>query len=124
MIRRPPRSTRKDTLLPYTTLFRSMVGRHHPAQGGDERALRIGEEGCDPRERLFLFRIKNVEDRADEQRVGGFLPVIAVLESPFRIDQDVGDILAIADLIFAAADFEKRIVARRAGIGWIEQQAM
>src|SRR3546814_20770704 len=25
MIRRPPRSTRTDTLVPYTTLFRSMV---------------------------------------------------------------------------------------------------
>src|SRR3546814_14928992 len=32
MIRRPPRSTRTDTLFPYTTLFRShrgMVGRTH-----------------------------------------------------------------------------------------------
>src|SRR3546814_7348306 len=29
MIRRPPRSTRTDTLFPYTTLFRSrVVGRH------------------------------------------------------------------------------------------------
>src|SRR3546814_4266312 len=27
MIRRPPRSTRTDTLFPYTTLFRSKVGR-------------------------------------------------------------------------------------------------
>src|SRR3546814_20206663 len=27
MIRRPPRSTRTDTLFPYTTLFRSMVVR-------------------------------------------------------------------------------------------------
>src|SRR3546814_8594980 len=27
MIRRPPRSTRTDTLFPYTTLFRSPVGR-------------------------------------------------------------------------------------------------
>src|SRR3546814_14730305 len=26
MIRRPPRSTRTDTLFPYTTLFRSMAG--------------------------------------------------------------------------------------------------
>src|SRR3546814_13681777 len=26
MIRRPPRSTRTDTLFPYTTLFRSMIG--------------------------------------------------------------------------------------------------
>src|SRR3546814_15548360 len=31
MIRRPPRSTRTDTLFPYTTLFRSRPGnpRHH-----------------------------------------------------------------------------------------------
>src|SRR3546814_14218313 len=27
MIRRPPRSTRTDTLLPYTTLFRSLLDR-------------------------------------------------------------------------------------------------
>src|SRR3546814_5416763 len=31
MIRRPPRSTRTDTLFPYTTLFRSLpVVRDHP----------------------------------------------------------------------------------------------
>src|SRR3546814_3653310 len=29
MIRRPPRSTRTDTLFPYTTLFRSQAARHH-----------------------------------------------------------------------------------------------
>src|SRR3546814_4752079 len=28
MIRRPPRSTRTDTLFPYTTLFRSVAGIH------------------------------------------------------------------------------------------------
>src|SRR3546814_14094081 len=28
MIRRPPRSTRPDTLFPYTTLFRSLVSRN------------------------------------------------------------------------------------------------
>src|SRR3546814_5720268 len=34
MIRRPPRSTHTDTRFPYTTLFRSPVGRRHP-RGGD-----------------------------------------------------------------------------------------
>src|SRR3546814_1526393 len=29
MIRRPPRSTRTDTLFTYTTLFRSAIGHHH-----------------------------------------------------------------------------------------------
>src|SRR3546814_18535385 len=32
MIRRPPRSTRTDTLFPYTTLFRSRGVRVHPEQ--------------------------------------------------------------------------------------------
>src|SRR3546814_17987984 len=31
MIRRPPRSTRTDTLFPYTTLFRSIFGADTPA---------------------------------------------------------------------------------------------
>src|SRR3546814_17344235 len=38
MIRRPPRSTRTDTLFPYTTLFRSaadLVGRKLGMAGGD-----------------------------------------------------------------------------------------
>src|SRR3546814_7581357 len=30
MIRRPPRSTRTDTLFPYTTLFRSITGADSP----------------------------------------------------------------------------------------------
>src|SRR3546814_12265920 len=36
MIRRPPRSTRTDTLLPYTTLFRSQVA-HHRRHDGEDR---------------------------------------------------------------------------------------
>src|SRR3546814_10517595 len=32
MIRRPPRSTRTDTLFPYTTLFRSLAVGHHSGQ--------------------------------------------------------------------------------------------
>src|SRR3546814_2523583 len=35
MIRRPPRSTRTDTLVPYTTLFRSRGGMDHHRTRGD-----------------------------------------------------------------------------------------
>src|SRR3546814_20050353 len=46
MIRRPPRSTRTDTLFPYTTLFRSHAdeqhgknaGRHQPVQQARQQA--------------------------------------------------------------------------------------
>src|SRR3546814_17904981 len=35
MIRRPPRSTRTDTLFPYTTLFRSLVAGEEGDAAGD-----------------------------------------------------------------------------------------
>src|SRR3546814_19767722 len=44
MIRRPPRSTRTDTLFPYTTLFRSGIGQQ-PAPPD----ARLGDRG--PRDR-------------------------------------------------------------------------
>src|SRR3546814_6847726 len=46
MIRRPPRSTRTDTLFPYTTLFRS--GRRRGLRRGDQgRWLWPGRRGGD-----------------------------------------------------------------------------
>src|SRR3546814_2720175 len=38
MIRRPPRSTRTDTLFPYTTLFRSSIRTQRTEQGHARRA--------------------------------------------------------------------------------------
>src|SRR3546814_10485000 len=43
MIRRPPRSTRPDTLFPYTTLFRSLAD---PAFKGAIEGARLGEAGA------------------------------------------------------------------------------
>src|SRR3546814_14245637 len=37
MIRRPPRSTRTDTLFPYTTLFRSLCGRRMHRKRAERR---------------------------------------------------------------------------------------
>src|SRR3546814_8120552 len=64
MIRRPPRSTRTDTLFPYTTLFRSIddvvfgEGIIHQAQAGGFRALEQL-----PAHQEFLRAL-----RADQQR--------------------------------------------------------
>src|SRR3546814_4665691 len=45
MIRRPPRSTRTDTLLPYTTLFRSQRLERWPVQ--HEITVAIGQIALD-----------------------------------------------------------------------------
>src|SRR3546814_4705658 len=49
MIRRPPRSTRTDTLFPYTTLFRSRL-REIALLGNLPEDLRLQGHPCDPHE--------------------------------------------------------------------------
>src|SRR3546814_11079688 len=47
MIRRPPRSTRTDTLVPYTTLFRSLFGQPHEHRRDLPAVIaRLGHEGA------------------------------------------------------------------------------
>src|SRR3546814_9791229 len=54
MIRRPPRSTRTDTLFPYTTLFRSLAGdrlrARRPEVDGGLRPPAGADQGRHPRE--------------------------------------------------------------------------
>src|SRR3546814_6265241 len=45
MIRRPPRSTRTDTLFPYTTLFRSSGHFAHPRLPAGGRYLHLRQRG-------------------------------------------------------------------------------
>src|SRR3546814_18248011 len=54
MIRRPPRSTRTDTLFPYTTLFRSQLSprpavnkKLTPIARGERRLKFVESAGCD-----------------------------------------------------------------------------
>ena len=73
-------------------------------------SLRIGQEIGDARERLVWLGIEDMQDRADEEAVAGLLPVIAAIERPFRINQDVGDVLDVAHLLVAAPHLQQRIV--------------
>src|SRR3546814_18723337 len=92
MIRRPPRSTRTDTLFPYTTLFRSRrrPGRHATGESagaraaGRSRGLRVrllplpGDQLFQPDLATVLMldlglpvvALAVVEPRSEERRVG------------------------------------------------------
>src|SRR3546814_15394142 len=113
MIRRPPRSTRTDTLFPYTTLFRSFatrVGRarflvgHDPArrrQDGDAEAV------VEPRQLLDLridpaARTRHPRDLLDHRRAF----VVLQLDLDFR--EHAADLFStvIPDIAFALQDIE------------------
>src|SRR3546814_6789955 len=83
MIRRPPRSTRTDTLFPYTTLFRS------------DRMPRVAR---DVRHRIVLDRRVH-----GAQRAGQIIHLVEGAERPLRIAQvEPGAPFGIGDSAFAA----------------------
>src|SRR3546814_4801928 len=85
MIRRPPRSTRTDTLFPYTTLFRSAraisadAWLRVSAWPGDEHALKLEMHGAAPASLLgYVNRLRRMFDLdADPQAI-----VAALSQSP------------------------------------------
>src|SRR3546814_3828769 len=87
MVRRPPRSTRTDTLLPYTTLFRSADRAARPAP-----ARRPGAGRAQAGERLVLRAAHQFGRRAGRQlcvsqrhRTGG--PARAELRARYGLAQ-------------------------------------
>src|SRR3546814_18139365 len=104
MIRRPPRSTRTDTLFPYTTLFRSQAG----ADRGGERFLDQLH-----RERAGIGR--GVADRApfDHRRIGGHAEDdIAAPAQPARPAERLVD--ELLEHLFGDLDIDDDAVAHRA----------
>src|SRR3546814_15084873 len=72
MQRRPPRSTRTDTLFPYTTLFRSFIVHHFDRQktkGSNLEGTVLYFNQPDPRNTRILDRRKHVGELPDD----GFL---------------------------------------------------
>ena len=105
-------------------LAADMVGGQHRPQSAADGAGRIGKKIGNARERLFFLRVKHMENGADEKRVGGLLPVVAPLSCAFRIDENVGNVLHIANFIAAAAHLEERIEPHGLRAYRIEQQAV
>src|SRR3546814_6873767 len=108
MIRRPPRSTRTDTLFPYTTLFRSVVRRGRRSTVLDEDGVVAEEIGVLERGHNTLIQV----DVADEERLDPKVPQdcievrIPEAAEPMlgHVDVGVARIQAIDDLRTPAAD--------------------
>src|SRR3546814_12339021 len=63
MIRRPPRSTRTDTLFPYTTLFRSLRCRSRQKRAKMSQEIQRYHVGCASSETsLFLLPLRKEND--------------------------------------------------------------
>src|SRR3546814_3963655 len=91
MIRRPPRSTRTDTLFPYTTLFRSdhiraAIGVDHIGLGGDYDGMDsapVGLEDVAGYPALFAELARRGYSKSDLKKIasGNMLRVLKAVEA-------------------------------------------
>src|SRR3546814_9642419 len=92
MIRRPPRSTRTDTLVPYTTRFRSLVGKPGAQRQGLGREL-DGTVAVElERVEHGLYQRRRIA-RPDAERVAGFVVQARIGQRQL----DVADVLVAAE---------------------------
>src|SRR3546814_4294329 len=77
MIRRPPRSTRTDTLFPYTTLFRSQREHRHQVEQ---------HEGRDRHHRAEHERLRMIAQHAHHRHAHAFLLLDRLLERGRLLD--------------------------------------
>ena len=63
-----------------------------------------------------------MQDRADQQRMAGFFPVVALVETTLGVDQDIRDVLHITDFPFALPHLQQRVVSCGMDVGRIEEQ--
>src|SRR3546814_13965186 len=92
MIRRPPRSTRTDTLFPYTTLFRS------DRTGGVDLHAVERDAGVDALRRQRQRAVAAVPGQAPlrDQRRGG---IVAVLQAAAgAVDFDIGCVAGAGEI--------------------------
>src|SRR3546814_587685 len=104
MTRRPPRSTRTDTLFPYTTLFRSHSGARW------SRSFVPNSEAT--------IDIRNFEPQTGTYSVDRYFPGTDTVEAArkirerYKVDQCTTDSGALADLAAMEADIRAILPAR------------
>src|SRR3546814_5295988 len=96
MIRRPPRSTRTDTLFPYTTLFRSLLQRdaETPIYRIAE-AVNLSPSACSRR-------------IAELKRLGYISRTVAVLDREKRSEEHTSELQSLMRISYAVFCLKKK----------------
>src|SRR3546814_17796411 len=117
MIRRPPRSTRTDTLSPYTTLFRSQSVHRGGTRIGlamvqARESLAFDSLHRDFRDPLFRFFARRLpDDAAAEDMVPQLFDRIVPRGGFALIETAQGSVYLVADHVFAVSF--RRVAVRR-----------
>src|SRR3546814_1210392 len=97
MLRRPPRSTRTDTLFPYTTLFRSRLARRTGAEGGS--ALKGGYRSGGAR---------RMSEKNEAQPLRSDLDEAALFFHKYRSEEHTSELQSLMRISYAVFCLKKK----------------
>src|SRR3546814_3404401 len=106
MIRRPPRSTRTDTLFPYTTLFRSLIARDLPIETTAVSEETKGPRTSAPPQALEGFLRKT--GLSQDQLVDRDGVWFAVQEKPGRSEEHTSELQSLMSTSYAVFCLKKK----------------
>src|SRR3546814_10241601 len=105
MIRRPPRSTRTDTLFPYTTLFRSPAEGAHRLVAGERRERRI-EHAARPE--LLERHLTEARAGVDPERARPGQPEGRAHEAHRRSEEHTSELQSLMRISYAVFCLKKK----------------
>src|SRR3546814_4950399 len=109
MIRRPPRSTRTDTLFPYTTLFRS--GRERLVYYGESLGTAVAVKIASERPPSALVLEAPPSSIADvAQAHYWYLPVHLLIRDPWRSEEHTSELQSLMRISYAVFCLKKKII--------------
>src|SRR3546814_11290762 len=124
MIRRPPRSTRTDTLFPYTTLFRSFAGGQALLSRRPVRRPLLGQPPLHEGFRIgvcLLFHVDVGVERGTDQLLEGSAGEL-LIRRVVRVDlveASVAEHVALVSVVHHERRVDARSEERRVGKAWV-----
>src|SRR3546814_7405882 len=112
MIRRPPRSTRTDTLFPYTTLFRSQtllrqqpIDQHRP----NEITVRLDELDDEAVRRALVTAIDDGRRQRRAKRIASYCAIVTIPRpEPARSEEHTSELQSLMRISYAVFCLKKK----------------
>src|SRR3546814_7346471 len=114
MIRRPPRSTRTDTLFPYTTLFRSSIRRRRDAaigQGHDRVRRRMNTDS----KPLLADLVRAGDQQTEAVVITDFIFMAKDISNAYLITTADGDVMVNTGFMENAERTRQLLAPHRSG---------
>src|SRR3546814_1269964 len=110
MLRRPPRSTRTDTLFPYTTLFRSP---HDPDRGRPDELRRRAAGEAVSRRKVSMQQVRELPQPRSETRHQSRDIRRRILRQERRSEEHTSELQSLMRISYAVLCLKKKTVQPR-----------